>query len=273
MWHICRFLIVCTLSAYSPFLRSETIVIRGSDTLGAKMVPQLSEAFKSKLQRYGREVVFEIAAEGSATGVAATINGDTSIGLLSRRPSPTESAKARARGVEIGMVTVARDSIAVIINRENPLTSLRLEQIESIFTSEIRNWAAVSDKPGEISAYTRNTASGTYRAFQELAMQARDYGETTLKMASNEQIAEQVADNPNGIGYVGLAYIDTPGVKVLTVDGASPTDIAAYPLSRPLYFSFDKNSPLDEAANDFIGFTLSPVGQRIVSNAHFVPLY
>ena len=51
MWHICRFLIVCTLSAYSPFLRSETIVIRGSDTLGAKMVPQLSEAFKSKLQR------------------------------------------------------------------------------------------------------------------------------------------------------------------------------------------------------------------------------
>ena len=42
--------------------RTDTIVIKGSDTLGAKLVPQLAEQFKS--QHPG--TTFDIAAEGSA---------------------------------------------------------------------------------------------------------------------------------------------------------------------------------------------------------------
>ena len=45
---------------------TETLVIKGSDTLGAKMVPQLAEAFKAKMEQQGVDVAFEIAAEGSA---------------------------------------------------------------------------------------------------------------------------------------------------------------------------------------------------------------
>jgi phosphate transport system substrate-binding protein len=103
-------------------------------------------------------------------------------------------------------------------------------------------------------------------------MKSRDYGADTQKMAGNEQIAAEVAKNPNGIGYVGLAYIDTPGIKVLPIDGRQP-DAKGYPLARPLYYLINKAERLSPIANDFIGFSMSPEGQTIVNRVHFLPIY
>jgi len=50
---------------------ADRLVIKGSDTLGAKLVPQLAEQFKA--QHPG--TTFDIAAEGSTTGIAAIIDG------------------------------------------------------------------------------------------------------------------------------------------------------------------------------------------------------
>jgi len=134
------------------------------------------------------------------------------------------------------------------------------------------NWAAISASAGRISVYTRNTASGTYDLFREKAMDGRDYGKNSQKMAGNEQIASEIARNPSSIGYVGLAYTATPGTKVVPVEGmlANAED---YPLRRTLYYLVDKNIRLSQAANDFIGFTLSPQGQHIIEEVDFLPLY
>ena len=55
---------------------ADRLVIKGSDTLGAKLVPQLAEQFKA--QHPG--TTFDIAAEGSTTGIAAIIDGTAQIG-------------------------------------------------------------------------------------------------------------------------------------------------------------------------------------------------
>jgi len=254
-------------------LCADTIVIKGSDTLGAKMVPQLSEAFLDHRRVDQGNVTFEIAAEGSSTGIAAVTDATASIGLSSREPSSLEVITARANGVELAPITVAKDGIAVIVNRDNPIGGLTLKELEAIFTGDVREWAAIGDVAGEISVYTRNTSSGTYSAFQALGMRSRAYSPKALKMASNEQIVSEVARNPNGIGYVGLAYIEAAEVKVISVDDYSPADGTAYPLSRPLYYLIDKNAPMDAATNDFIGFTLSPAGQKVVSGVNFIPIY
>ena len=60
---------------------ADRLVIKGSDTLGAKLVPQLAEQFKA--QHPG--TTFDIAAEGSTTGIAAIIDGTAQIGMSSRR--------------------------------------------------------------------------------------------------------------------------------------------------------------------------------------------
>ncbi len=251
--------------------QNQKIVIKGSDTLGAKLMPQLKEAYKAN----NPSVIFEIAAEGSSTGVAAVIESKADIGMSSRDVKDSEVAQARLNGVDMQTITVAYDGIAIIVNEDNPIKDLSLKEVEFIFTGMARDWGFVGGKPGRISAYTRNTSSGTYSSFQQLAMRKRDYGSICQKMAGNEQIAAEVSKNPNGIGYVGLAYIATPGVKVVTVDGAYPEteDISSgkYPYARPLYYLVDNNT-LGNLAEDFIDFTLGSQGQQIVKGVHFVPL-
>ncbi|MGZ0656749.1 phosphate ABC transporter substrate-binding protein [Coraliomargarita sp. W4R72] len=264
-------ILLCLTTAISS-AQAETIVIMGSDTIGAKAALHLAEAFKAKMEASNTEVGFEISAEGSSTGVVSITEGHADIGMTSRPPSIREIARAKAKGVQLKTITVAKDGIAVIVNEANPIESISLAELEAIFAGDIDDWAAVSASSGTISTYTRNTASGTYDLFRAKAMASRDYGENTQKVAGNEQIAAEVARNANAIGYVGLAYTKTPGTKVVPVEGMLPR-AEQYPLTRTLFYLVNANIRLSEIANDFIGFTLSPQGQHIIENVQFVPVY
>ena len=155
-------LITVTVMTIGTVNAIETIVIKGSDTLGAKMVPQIAEAFKAKMNKQGVEVAFEIAAEGSSTGVASVIDATAEIGMSSRDPKDKEVAKAKAKGVDMKAITMAKDGIAIIVNESNLIESISLEEIELIFSGDVTDWSGITAQTGEISAYTRNTSSGTY---------------------------------------------------------------------------------------------------------------
>jgi phosphate transport system substrate-binding protein len=250
--------------------RAEKLVIKGSDTLGAKLVPQLAEQFKA--QHPG--TTFDIAAEGSTTGIAAIIDSTAQIGMASRRAKPAEVAAASAKGVHMKPTIVAYDGIAVIVNSANPIKSLTKKQVEQIFTGEVTDWSAVGGSGGKLSIYTRNTSSGTYSDFKELAMKKRDYAGTSQKMAGNEQIAAEVGKNPNGIGYVGLAYTKASGIKVMSIDGVLPSvqtvHAKTYPYARPTFYY--TNGDPSGLAKQFLDFTISGAGQKIVAQVGFVPI-
>lgn len=246
------------------------LVIKGSDTLGAKLVPQIAEAYKASHP----DTKFEIAAEGSTTGIAAIIDGTAQIGMASRRAKATEVSAAQAKGVTMKPTIVAYDGIAVVVNEKNPVKGLTKKQVEQIFTGDVTDWSAVGGQPGKISVYTRNTSSGTYSEFKDLAMSKRDYAGSSQKMAGNEQIASEVAKNPNGVGYVGMAYAKTPGIKILSIDGHMPShaEVQAknYPYARPTFY-YTNGAPAGET-KAFVDFTLGPEGQKIVDQVGFIPV-
>src|SRR5690242_5099829 len=249
---------------------AETLVIKGSDTLGAKLVPQLSEEFKAQHP----DTTFNIAAEGSTTGIAAIIDGTAQIGMASRPTKSEEVATAKAKNVNFKETIVAYDGIAVIVNSANPVKSLTKKQVEQIFTGDVADWSAVGGTAGKISTYTRNTSSGTYSEFKELAMKKRDYAPTSQKLAGNEQIASEVAKNPKGVGYVGLAYTKASGIKVVPIDRAMPSKESvlgkAYPYARPTFY-YTNGEPTG-LAKQFVDFTVSDAGQKIVEQVGFVPI-
>ena len=254
---------------------ADKLVIKGSDTLGAKMVPQLAEAFRAG----NSGVVFEIAAEGSTTGIAAITDGTADIGMSSRRARPTETSAALAKGVTLKPVIVSWDAMAVIVNANNPVAKLNLKQVEQIFAGDVKDWGAVGGNSGAISVYTRNTSSGTYQDWKDLAMRKRDYASSAQKMAGNEQIAAEVGKNPSGIGYVGIAYIHAPGVKVVGIVGkdgkavmpsAESVHAKTYPYHRPNFF-YTNGEPSGLAAK-FLEYLLSAEGQGIVEKSGFVPV-
>jgi phosphate transport system substrate-binding protein len=264
------FLLTSLFAVTASMALAQKLVIKGSDTLGAKLVPTLAEEYKAK----NPGVSFEIAAEGSTTGIAAIIDGTAQIGMASRRATAVEVSNAQSKGVTMTPTIVAYDGIAIIVNSANPVTGFTGRQLEQVFAGDITDWSAIGGSGGKISIYTRNTASGTYADFRKMGMKNRDYALSSQKMAGNEQIVSEVAKNPNGIGYVGLAYIHEPGIKVLAIDGLlpSPETVLAkenkYLLSRPTFF-YTNGKPSGEAAK-FIAFVKSADGEKIVEKVGFV---
>src|SRR5437016_9711203 len=250
--------------------KADRLVIKGSDTLGAKLVPQLAEHFKAEHPG----TTFDIAAEGSTTGIAAIIDGTAEIGMSSRRAKSSEVGAAASKGKNMKPTIVAYDGIAVIVNSANSVKTLTKKQVEQIFAGDVTDWSAVGGSGGRISIYTRNTSSGTYSDFKELAMKKRDYAGGSQKMAGNEQIAAEVAKNPNGVGYVGLAYTKAGGVKVMPIDGVLPSvqsvHAKTYPYARPTFY-YTNGDPTG-LAKLFLDFTISGAGQKIVQQVGFVPI-
>src|SRR5881394_3809246 len=99
------------LSTIALSCQADSLVLKGSDTLGAKLVPQLAEEFKARHPGTS----FDIAAEGSTTGFAALIDKTAAIGMASRPAKPEEIANGKTKGVELKETVVAYDGIAVIV--------------------------------------------------------------------------------------------------------------------------------------------------------------
>ena len=220
----------------------------------------------------GATADFEIAAEGSSTAFTNLLAGTCQIGMSSREAKDSEKDRFTAAGKELVEHVAAWDMIAVIANDANGVRDLSLRQIEGIFTGDITDWSELGGNPGKISVYTRNTSSGTYKSFQELGMQKRDYGAGTQKMAGNEQIASEVSRNPRGIGYVGLAYADKDGVRTLKVEGVSakPRNKEKYPLSRALYY-YTVGRPTG-AVKEFLDWAgTSEPAREIIDRVGFIP--
>jgi len=246
------------------------IVIKGSDTLGAKLVPQLAEDFRAKHP----ETTFNIAAEGSTTGIAAIIDGTAQIAMSSRKVELTEQAAAQAKGVKFFPTVVAYDGIAVVVNEKNPVRKLTRKQVEKLFTGDVTDWSAVGGKAGVVSVYTRNTSSGTFKDFETMGMKKRDYAPSSQKMAGNEQIVAEVGRNDNGIGYCGIAYTKSSEVKVIAIEGTELTDAnvrsGKYPYARETYF-YTNGAPTGEVKR-FVDFAVGEEGQKIAAQVGFVPL-
>lgn len=256
------------LFIYSVTNAQEKISLKGSDTLGAKLMPRLIEAYKT----INPSISFEIEDKGSSTAFSNLLNATAHIGMSSRKIQDKELDKFTSKGLKINEYIAAVDMIAIIVNQANPLEDLEIEDIEEIFTGDVNNWSELGGKVGDISIYTRNTSSGTYKSFQKLAMNLRDYGSKTQKMEGNEQIANEVANNKNGIGYVGLAYSKKESLKKLKINGiiADAKNSQTYPFSRNLFY-YTVGKPNKNVINFIKWCTTSEEAKKIIEEVGFLP--
>ncbi len=249
-------------------LFAQKLTIQGSTTV----LPIAQSAAEVYMDNHP-EADITVRGGGSGTGVAALIDGATDIADASRPMKPKEITLARERGVDPVENIVARDGIAVIVHPNNPMTGITKEDLKAIYTGEINSWDKVSSGKGTIVVVSRDAASGTFEAFNELALDKAKLTDGALMLASNLEVARTVAQTPGAIGYVGLGYL-SDDVKAVTVNDIMASEATVndgtYPLARPLYM-YTNGSP-SGLAKDFLGFVLSPEGQEIVKEAGFVPV-
>ena len=106
-----------TVAAMLTMANAQTLSLKGSDTLGAKLIPQLEEGFKAA---GNTSVKFEIAAEGSTTAFPALANGTAQLGMSSRKVKEEERTFCRTKGVTLDEHQICYDMICVIVNKNSP---------------------------------------------------------------------------------------------------------------------------------------------------------
>lgn len=262
----------------------------GSDTLN-NLMTYWAEGFKKKYPN----VNVQIEGKGSTTAPPALIAGTAQLGPMSRmmKSSEVESFEKKY-GYKPTKIGVALDSLAVYVNKDNPIKSLSLDEVDAIYSStrkrgvaEITTWGqlGVTGKLAAmpISLYGRNSASGTYGYFKEHTLKNGDYKNIVKEQPGSASVVEGVAHDLAGIGYSGIGYA-TSGVRALPlsdkkggpVEAANYQNVLSgkYPLSRMLYIYVAKKpgQPLPKVVEEFLRFALSKEGQEIVVKDGYDPL-
>ncbi len=106
----------------------------GSDTLN-NMMTFWAEGFRKKYPN----VNIQIEGKGSSTAPPALIEGTSQLGPMSRKMKKNEIQKFEAKyGFKPTTIGVALDSLAVFINKDNPIEGLSLPQVDAIFPKPTR---------------------------------------------------------------------------------------------------------------------------------------
>jgi phosphate transport system substrate-binding protein len=244
------------------------IVVAGSTTV----LPIAQKAAEVYMQK-DPSADISVRGGGSGVGISSIIQGTCDVADSSRPIKEAELDKAVTLGRDIKAHVIAMDGIAVVVNPRNGVNALNKKQLKDIFTGKISDWADVGGVSGKIVVISRDSSSGTFEAFGELALNKEKVRADALMQASNQAVASTVSRTPEAIGYVGLGFMNE-GVKPLEVEGVMPSKESVltgkYALGRPL-FMYTNGVPKG-LAKAFIDFIKSDDGQKLVDEEGYVGL-
>ena len=119
-------------AAFASSGASGTVTVSGSSSV-TPVMEKLKEAFAAA----NANITVEVNMSDSTTGMTDAASGNCDIGMASRALKDSELSSGLT-GTQIAL-----DGIAVIVNPENPLTSLSGEQVKSIYVGDATVWADV----------------------------------------------------------------------------------------------------------------------------------
>ncbi|MFX1473949.1 MAG: PstS family phosphate ABC transporter substrate-binding protein [Promethearchaeota archaeon] len=268
------------------------IAPRGTPTLirittsGSTTIHPLSTKWAEEYTVEFPSVQIQVSAGGSGLGQTQAAEGIVDIGASSSYP---DSDYLDANPT-VKVIPVAADALAVISNNAvNGSAGFRLtrNQAISIFNGSIVSWEdfettwdTIVEVTGSIEVYVRSDASGTTATFGKWLEGGIGWslghkesiswpGQPNFHAVDgNPGVKSGVQSDPNGIGYVGLAYLESVSAAELYNEGndewvspspeaakiAIPTELTdpgdslmdsptagAYPIVRLLFYLVNTN--------------------------------
>ena len=266
------------------------------NSIGSDSMNNLMTYWAEGFAKFYPNVKVQVEGKGSSTAPPALIARTAQLGPMSRPMKNTEiDAFEAAVGYKPTELRTALDSLAVYVNKDNPVGALSLRQVDAIFSKtrilgedhDINRWGQVglggdwSARP--ISLYGRNSASGTYGFFKEHALGNGDFKDQVKEQPGSASVVQGVTEDLQGIGYSGIGY-KTSGVKALALsekEGEKGIEPSAenvysgdYPLTRFLYVYVNKDpdKPLDPLMREFVTFVFSKEGQEVAVKDGYLPI-
>ncbi len=233
-----------------------------------------------------------ITAEVTSDREAVTrLFNDSITIVVTARPLNSEELEAEKRfKLGIHEYKIAIDGIVVITNNENPVTQLRVSQLDSVLRGDIQTWDKLGWKgsTSSIIVYLPEVNSATHEVIGTKVLHGNKYLSRAKQVISSPEMIQSVVKDPSGIGLVGMNWLADrkEQVRMLELcDTNAPDSLGIndkyfgphqayvyqryYPLIRDVYI-YSRADNYGVAAG-FTSFITSVAGQKIVQNSGLVP--
>ncbi|MFW6264127.1 MAG: PstS family phosphate ABC transporter substrate-binding protein [Cyanobacteriota bacterium] len=262
---------------------------------GSSTVFPITEAVAEEFQGKHPDVRVTVGLSGTGGGFKKFCSGETAISNASRPIKESEIEACEKAGIEYIELPVAYDAISVVVNPNNDWAEcLTVEELETLWRPEaqgsISNWNQIRPEfPNQpITLYGPGTDSGTFDYFTDAIVGEEGASRGDFTASEDDNVVVQgVANDPNAIGYFGLAYYEEnqDKLKAVTIDDGDPTngegcvqpgvatveDGTYQPLSRPIFIYVSKEASERPEVREFVDFYLTE-GPSLVQEVGYVSL-
>jgi phosphate transport system substrate-binding protein len=203
--------------------------------------------------------------------------------LTARTMSPDEKTYADNKGVSLTETPIALDAFVFIINDNNPIESLTIEQVQGIYTGNIKNWNEVGEYDAEINPYVRNANSGSQELMEMLVM--KDLDMITFPEDSHELLftmvgaLDVVSHDLNSICYTVYYYKEYIahrywGIKSLAINGIYPDrdtiSDRSYPYVAEVYAVIRSDLNESSMVYKLYEWLQTEAGKQVISESGYV---
>lgn len=220
-------------------------------------------------------------------GYIRLIDGEVDL-IVVTEPSEDELAYANEHNVELDITPVVREGFVFFVNKENPVDTLTIEEIQGIYTGKITNWKQVGGRDAEIQAFQRPANSGSQTGMLSLVMKDLEMIEPKEEdiVETMFSIVDLVSDYDNGIDSLGYSYyyyattmfeeMDSEianNIKLLKINGVEPNNqtikAQEYPLETA-YYIVTRKGETNKNTLKLKDAMLSDRGQKVAEEAGYV---
>jgi phosphate transport system substrate-binding protein len=232
------------------FASAGSLRYEGSSTIG-KIIDDAKVVYKDST--FSVDVVSE-----SSGGEQCALRKTCDLGGVARDVEP----KVLNQGVVSTLI--AKDAIAAIVHKDNPIKGLSMEQLRGIFSGKTTNWSQVGGTDLPIQPYMVKAASATRDVFAKHVLNGENYGDNVKVATPDATMVTTVGKEIGAIGQISFSFFsDFSNVRALVVEAQEPSvNNPSYSINRPL-FIVTNGEPSGES-KAFLDWLLSPDGQAVV---------
>lgn len=283
--------VAATIPRYQPLVQLKGPI----DLIGTDALSELGEEWASVFRKIHPEANLIFRPGLTKDAVKAFFDGTSLLIITAREFTPDEAKAFQAKYGYMPMrIPICMDANIVFVNKNNPITSISMEQLDAIFSSTrlggAKSPAVVWGDLGlrgewaklPINAYTRAPGTATNANVKEKVLRNGSYRPGILSRDDAAALAEAIMTDQTGIAISTMAswYVANKVLPVTPFQGEDArfpnqenVTTSRYPMPR-LYYAYLNRTPgsaLPGPVNEVIHFLLAQEGQNAAADSGLLP--
>lgn len=196
-------------------------------------------------------------------------------------PSKKQKAEFDKANEELVLTPIGKEGFVFFVNKDNPVESLTIEQIQDIYSGKITNWKDVGGEDEEIRAFQRPEGSGSQsallRLMKDIPLQEAIKEDVPSGMGDIISKTAEYENRSNALGFSFRFYanemVKNDKIKLLKINGIAPNEDTirneSYPITNSFY-AITLKSNTSEKVKAILDWIVSKEGKELVEKTGYV---